>query len=54
LSNGFVIGTDLSFPSEPVYAKHIAIWRRILEQLSAETASKLAYENAESLLNRRH
>jgi predicted TIM-barrel fold metal-dependent hydrolase len=47
----FVIGTDLSWPSPSQYEAHIAFWRRILEQLSPETAEKVAFRNAERILN---
>jgi hypothetical protein len=46
----FVIGTDLTTPSANVYSAHIAFWRQILEQLTPETAAKLAHLNAERLL----
>jgi predicted TIM-barrel fold metal-dependent hydrolase len=46
----FVIGTDLTWPSPGLYADHIAFWRRILEQVSPETAAMIAYRNAERLL----
>jgi predicted TIM-barrel fold metal-dependent hydrolase len=46
----FVIGTDLSFPSPATYSAHMAMWRRILQQLSPETAAKLAVGNAERLV----
>jgi predicted TIM-barrel fold metal-dependent hydrolase len=48
----FVIGTDIGFASPSLYTQHIAFWRLILEQLSPETAAKLAFVNAERLLNR--
>jgi hypothetical protein len=47
----FVIGTDLSFPSPAAYSAHMALWRRILQQLSPETAAKLAVVNAERLVD---
>ena len=47
----FVIGTDLTWPSPSLYATHIAFWRGILEQLSPRTAERIAFQNAESLLN---
>jgi hypothetical protein len=46
----FVIGTDLSGPSAGLYAQHIAFWRALLEQLTPETAAKVAYRNAEGIL----
>jgi hypothetical protein len=46
----FVIGTDIGFASPPTYSAHIAVWRGILQQLSPETAEKLAYRNAVMLL----
>jgi hypothetical protein len=48
----FVIGTDIGFASPSLYTQHIAHWRLILEQLSPETAVKLAFANAEPLLDR--
>jgi hypothetical protein len=50
LPDRFVIGTDIGFASPGLYAQHIASWRRILEQLTPETAARLAYRNAERLL----
>lgn len=47
----FVLGTDLTWPSASLYATHINFWRRILEQLSPETAEKIAFRNAERLLS---
>jgi hypothetical protein len=49
----FVIGTDLGGPSPAAYSSMIGFWRRILEQLSPQTAAKIAYMNAEDLLNSR-
>jgi predicted TIM-barrel fold metal-dependent hydrolase len=49
----FVVGTDLGGPSAAGYGSMIAFWRRILEQLSPQTAAKIAYQNAEDLLNSR-
>jgi Amidohydrolase len=47
----FVVGTDLGGPSPGGYGSMIGFWRRILQQLSPQTAAKIAYRNAESLLN---
>jgi hypothetical protein len=49
----FVVGTDLGGPSSTGYGSMIGFWRRILEQLSPQTAAKIAYRNAEDLLNSR-
>jgi hypothetical protein len=49
----FVIGTDLGGPSPAGYGSMIGFWRRILEQLSPQTAASIAYRNAEDLLNSR-
>jgi predicted TIM-barrel fold metal-dependent hydrolase len=49
----FVIGTDLGGPSAAGYGSMIGFWRRILEQVSLQTAAKIAYRNAEDLLNSR-
>jgi Amidohydrolase len=49
----FVIGTDLGGPSAGGYSSMIAFWRRVLEQLSPQTAARIAYRNAEDLLNSR-
>jgi hypothetical protein len=48
----FVIGTDIGFASPSLYTQHIAFWRLILEQLSPVTAAKLAFANAQGLLDR--
>jgi len=45
----FVLGTDAFALSGFVHA--ISTWRKVLDQLSAPTARKLAHENAERLLN---
>jgi predicted TIM-barrel fold metal-dependent hydrolase len=47
----FVLGTDIGFASPALYSQHIAFWRLLLTQLSPETAAKLAYRNAERLLD---
>jgi predicted TIM-barrel fold metal-dependent hydrolase len=47
----FVLGTDIGVASPPLYTQHIAFWRLILMQLSPETAAKLAFRNAERLLD---
>jgi predicted TIM-barrel fold metal-dependent hydrolase len=46
----FVIGTDLSAPSPASYVAVIAAWRGILEQVSRETAARIAHLNAEGLV----
>jgi len=46
----FVLGTDTGFVSASLYAQHISSWRLILEQLSPETAAKVAFSNAARLL----
>jgi hypothetical protein len=48
----FVIGTDLGFASPQAYAAHIATWRGLLLQVSPETAARIAYLNAERLVDR--
>lgn len=46
----FVIGTDVNPPSIIEYATLIQYWRKILSQLTPETAEKLAHKNAERIL----
>jgi hypothetical protein len=46
----FVIGTDIGIASPALYAQHIALWRRVLEQLTPEAAAAVAFRNAERLL----
>jgi Tat protein secretion system quality control protein TatD with DNase activity len=52
-SDRFVIGTDLGSPSPAGYGAMIGFWRRLLEQLTPQAAAKIAYRNAENLLNSR-
>jgi hypothetical protein len=46
----FLLGTDVLSPSAAEYTSLVRLWRGVLGQLSPETAVKLAYENAERLL----
>jgi len=48
-SDRFFLGTDA--PNFPQFSLGIGRWRKVLQQLSPSTASKLAHENAERLLN---
>jgi len=50
-SNRFVLGTDGLNLQQFVIT--IGRWRKVLKQLSPQTAAKLAHENAERLLNLR-
>lgn len=45
----FVIGSDV--PTLEAFVETIGAWRKILDGLRPATARKLAYENAERLLN---
>jgi hypothetical protein len=48
----FVLGTDLLPPPTPKkYSDLIAFWRGVLDQLTPETAAKLAHENAEGMMD---
>jgi hypothetical protein len=46
----FVLGTDLSAPSHAEYTRHVGFWRAILDQLSPDTAARIAYANAGRLV----
>lgn len=46
----FVIGTDVEGHDPRTYAEMIQFWRKILPQLSPQTAAKIAHQNAERLL----
>jgi hypothetical protein len=46
----FVVGTDVGDSSLDGYSFMIAYWRGILKQLSADSAEKLAHQNAERIL----
>ena len=51
LPDRFVLGTDLSEPNLNQYSGVIMYWRAILNQLTPQTVEKVAYKNAERIMN---
>ena len=52
LPDRFVLGTDLNPPPTPEkYSELVLLWRGVLEQLTAETASMIGHENATRLVD---